>query len=89
MAEPTGPSNRKTAQVINLRTIRYFVSVVDQGALSRAATELGISRPTLSQQLAALEGHLEQTMLLGSATGITVTEAGRTFYRHARQDRSL
>ena len=75
---------RKTVRVINLRKIRYFLTVVDQGSLSRAAADIGISQPTLSQQLAALEEHLQQRLLIRSATGVTVTEAGRTFYRHAR-----
>jgi LysR family nitrogen assimilation transcriptional regulator len=79
-----GGATAKTAHVINLRKIRYFLNVVDHGSLSRAAAELGISQPTLSQQLAALESHLEQKLLLRTATGVTVTEAGRIFYRHAR-----
>ena len=70
--------------MINLRKIRYFLSTVDSGSLSAAALDLGVSQPTLSQQLAALEGHLGQKLLLRSTAGVTVTEAGRTFYRHAR-----
>ena len=70
--------------MISLRKIHYFLAAVDTGSLSAAAAELGISQPTLSQQLAALEHYLEQKLLLRSVTGVTVTEAGRTFYRHAR-----
>ncbi|MGI4810731.1 MAG: LysR substrate-binding domain-containing protein [Janthinobacterium lividum] len=70
--------------MINLRKIRYFLAAVDSGSLSAAAAELGISQPTLSQQLAALEQHLKQKLLLRMTTGVMVTEAGRIFYRHAR-----
>ena len=70
--------------MINLRKIRYFLAAVDTGSLSAATAELGVSQPTLSQQLAALERHLDQQLLVRTATGVTVTEAGRTFYRHAR-----
>ena len=70
--------------MINLRKIRYFLATVDSGSLSAAALELGVSQPTLSQQLAVLESHLGQKLLLRATTGVTVTEAGRTFYRHAR-----
>ncbi len=70
--------------MINLRKLRYFLAVVDRGSFSAAAVELGLSQPTLSQQVLALEGHLGQTLLLRTATGVSVTEAGRTFYRHAR-----
>lgn len=70
--------------MINLRKIRYFLAVVDSGSLSGAAVELGVRQPTLSQQLAALERHLQQKLLLRTTTGVMVTEAGRAFYRHAR-----
>lgn len=70
--------------MINLRKIQYFLAAVDCGSLSAAAADLGVSQPTLSQQLVALEAHLNQKLLLRTAAGVTVTEAGRTFYRHAR-----
>lgn len=64
--------------------LRYFLTTVDRGSLSGAAGDLGVSQPTLSQQLATLEAHLGQRLLLRTAGGVTVTEAGRIFYRHAR-----
>lgn len=70
--------------MLNLRKIRYFLAVVDHGSLSGAATVLGVSQPTLTQQVTALEGYLEHKLLLRTTSGVTVTEAGRTFYRHAR-----
>lgn len=70
--------------MINLRKLRYFLALVDNGSLSGAAVDLGVSQPTLSQQLAALERHLQQRLLLRTTTGVMVTEAGRAFYRHAR-----
>ena len=70
--------------MITLVKLRYFLAVVDCGSLSSAAVELGVSQPTLSQQLAALEKHLGQRLLFRAATGVMVTEAGRTFYRYAR-----
>lgn len=70
--------------MINLRKLRYFLAVVDEGNFSAAAVELGITQPTLSQQIAALESHLQQRLLLRTPAGVTVTEAGRTLYRHAR-----
>lgn len=70
--------------MINKRKIRYFLAAVDHGSLTSAAAELGVSQPTLSQQLAALEAHLRQKLLIRSTAGVLVTEAGRTFYRHAR-----
>ncbi len=79
-----GACERGTQPLITLPKLRYFLAAVDSGSLSAAAAQLGISQPTLSQQLAALEGHLKQRLLLRTKTGVMVTEAGRTFYRHAR-----
>jgi len=58
---------------------------VDCRSLSKASVELGVSQPTLSQQLASLEAHLQRRLLVRSVQGVTVTEAGRLFYRHAQQ----
>jgi LysR family nitrogen assimilation transcriptional regulator len=70
--------------VLSPRKIEYFLKVVDCGAFAKAAGELGVSQPTLSQQIAALEAHLERKLLVRSVHGVTVTEAGRAFYRHAQ-----
>lgn len=69
---------------ITLRKMQYFLRVVDLGGLSKAAASLGVSQPTLSQQIAALESHLGQKLLFRTTSGVTVTDAGRAFYRHAQ-----
>jgi LysR family nitrogen assimilation transcriptional regulator len=58
--------------------------VVDSGSLSGAAAGLGVTQPTLSHQLSALETHLQRQLLIRGANGVTVTDAGRVFYRHAQ-----
>lgn len=70
--------------MLSPRKIDYFLKVVDCGAFAKAAVELGVSQPTLSQQIAALEAHLGRRLLVRSVHGVTVTEAGRAFYRHAQ-----
>lgn|GEM_PF-21330 len=70
--------------LINLRKIQYFLGVVDSGSLSRAAAGLGVTQPTLSQQLSALEAYLQRQLLVRDVNGVTVTDAGRVFYRHAQ-----
>jgi len=70
--------------VLSARKIAYFLKVVDCGAFSKAASELRVSQPTLSQQIAALEAHLQRKLLVRSVHGVTVTDAGRAFYRHAQ-----
>ncbi|AOZ10394.1 LysR substrate-binding domain-containing protein [Cupriavidus malaysiensis] len=69
---------------MDIRAMRYFVAIVDQGSLTRAAEVVCVAQPALSQQLAALEAEFGVALLHRSAKGVRPTEAGRTLYRHAR-----
>ena len=68
---------------MELRQLRYFVAIVDHGALSRAARVLHIVQPALSQQLQLLEQELGVSLLHRSAQGVQTTDAGKLFYEHA------
>ncbi|RDK08687.1 LysR substrate-binding domain-containing protein [Cupriavidus lacunae] len=69
---------------MDLRAMRYFIAIVDQGSLTRAAEVVCVAQPALSQQLAALEKELGVPLVQRGAKGVKPTEAGRTLYRHAR-----
>jgi LysR family nitrogen assimilation transcriptional regulator len=69
---------------MDVRQLRYFVSIVDAGSLSKAAQKLFIAQPSLSQQIAGLEIELKTKLLLRSAQGVMPTTAGSVLYRHAR-----
>jgi LysR family transcriptional regulator, nitrogen assimilation regulatory protein len=69
---------------VDVRQLRYFVAVVDMGSLSKAASVLAISQPSLSQQIAAMELDLGVPLLLRSSGGVRPTDAGKVLYRHAR-----
>jgi LysR family nitrogen assimilation transcriptional regulator len=73
-----------TSTLLNPRKLDYFVTVVDSGSFSKAAADLGITQPTLSQQIASLESHLGRSLLVRGARTVMVTEAGRVLYRHAQ-----
>ncbi len=70
--------------VMELRQLRYFVRIVDMGSLSRASGVLHVAQSALSQQVAALEGGLNCTLLERSTRGVSPTPAGRELYRHAQ-----
>ena len=47
---------------MNFRRLKYFVKIVDIGSLTQAAEVLHIAQPALSQQVATLEGELNQQL---------------------------
>ncbi|GAA0473361.1 MULTISPECIES: nitrogen assimilation transcriptional regulator NAC [Tatumella] len=69
---------------MNLRRLKYFVKIVDIGSLTRAAEVLHIAQPALSQQVATLEGEMDQQLLIRTKRGVTPTDAGKVLYTHAR-----
>lgn len=69
---------------MDVRQLRYFVSIVDYGSLGKAAEKLFVAQPSLSQQMARLEEELGVPLLLRSNHGVTPTSAGDAMYRHAR-----
>lgn len=69
---------------MELRQLRYFVAIVDYGGLTRAAAQLGIAQPALSQQLSNLEAECKTQLLVRNSQGVKPTESGKLLYRHAR-----
>ena len=64
-----------------LQAMRVFVTVVDRGSLSAAVATLGMSLPTVSRTLAALERELGARLIARTTHGLTQTDAGRLYYR--------
>jgi DNA-binding transcriptional LysR family regulator len=69
---------------MELRELRAFVAVVEEGGLSAAARRLHVSQPTLSQTVRGLERQLGVRLLVRSSTGVRATEAGTALTEEAR-----
>ncbi|WP_378941693.1 LysR substrate-binding domain-containing protein [Mesorhizobium sp. ANAO-SY3R2] len=69
---------------MELRQLRYLISIIDFGSFSKASGQLNVAQPALSQQIANLEAELETPVLIRSARGVVPTEAGVRLYRQAR-----
>ncbi len=71
----------------NLRHLRAFAAVVRLGGATRAAAQVHLSQPAITQALAKLEARLDAKLVVASANGMTPTEIGRLF--HDRVERAL
>jgi LysR family transcriptional regulator, hca operon transcriptional activator len=70
---------------MELRHLRYFVAVVEEGSLSTAAEHrLHTSQPSLSRQIRDLEDQVGAELLSRSVNGVELTAAGKAFLDHAR-----
>lgn len=68
---------------MELRTLKYFLAVIEEGNISNAAKALHLTQPTLSRQLASLEDELGRQLYTRTHKGIQLTEAGIILQRHA------
>jgi LysR family hca operon transcriptional activator len=70
---------------LELRHLRYFVAVAEEGSLTVAAQRrLHTAQPSLSRQIRDLEHEVGVELLVRSARGIELTDSGRAFLDHAR-----
>jgi DNA-binding transcriptional LysR family regulator len=70
---------------MDLRTLRYFIAVLEAGSLSRAAGSLYIAQPALTAQIKKLEAELGAQLFDRSHAGVTPTPAGMQLYEDARR----
>jgi DNA-binding transcriptional LysR family regulator len=70
--------------MIELRRLRYLVTVADEGHITRAAERLGIQQPPLTRQIRLLETELGVTLFERLPRGVKTTEAGRVVVEEAR-----
>ena len=70
---------------MDLRALRYFVTVAEELNITRAAEKLNMSQPPLSNQMKSLEEELGTQLFIRGKRHLTMTEAGTVLYRRALQ----
>ena len=68
---------------MELRTLKYFLTVAQEGNIPNAAKRLLVTQPTLSRQLADLEKELGRTLYTRGHAGIELTEHGSMLVTYA------
>jgi len=69
---------------MDLRQLRYFTAIAEQGSFSHAANSLNVAQSALSRHVQALEADLGGPLFERGARGVTLSEAGRTLFERAR-----
>lgn len=69
---------------MDIRQLRYFVRVVEQASISRAAQSLHMAQPSLSQRVRELEEEVGVALLQRHSGGVRATEAGKMVADRAR-----
>lgn len=76
------PRSRKMIAV-EIRTLRYFLAIAQEGSITNAAKRLHVTQPTLSRQLADLEKELGRQLYTRGHGGIELTAHGTMLYAYA------
>ena len=67
-----------------LAGLRLFIRVVETGSFSKASADLGLTQPTATKHVAALESRLGARLFHRSTRGVTPTELGAAYYDKAK-----
>ena len=69
---------------MDIRQLRYFIAIAEEGSLSAAAQRVNVAQPSLSQHVIALERALNVQLLDRSPKGVSLTQSGQLLLTHAR-----
>ena len=70
---------------MELRYLRYFVTVAERQSFTRAAEELHVAQPAISQQIKSLEEELGVSLLHRTKRSVKLTAAGNAFLSEAKE----
>ncbi|WMM25191.1 LysR family transcriptional regulator [Tissierella sp. MB52-C2] len=69
---------------MDFNQLRYIVEIVETGSISKAASNLFISQPNLSNQITSLENEIGKNIFYRNNRGVTLTSYGVEVYHHAK-----
>ncbi|WP_066703949.1 LysR family transcriptional regulator [Curvibacter delicatus] len=66
---------------MDFRQLQYFLTLYEEGSMTKAASRLNVVQPAISMQVAKLEDEVDQKLFTRSTRGMTPTPAGRQMYQ--------
>src|SRR3546814_11104960 len=72
-----------TGVTMELRQLRYFIAVAEEGSFGGAAQRVHVTQPPVTRQIHALEQELKVTLFVRQPGGALLTDAGRVFLAEA------
>lgn len=69
---------------MDLKQLRYFVAVAEEGNIGSASRKLHISQPPVTRQIKKLEQEVGGDLFVRTPKGVELTDAGRTLLKEAR-----
>lgn len=76
---------RKGSDILEIRVLRYFLAVAQEGSVTRAARALHLTQPTLSRQIRELEEELRQTLFSRGGRELSLTREGLLLRQRAEE----
>ena len=70
---------------MDLTQLEYLIAIADEGSFSRAAQRVGVTQPSLSQQIKRLEDELGAPLFDRLSRGVVPTQTGDKMLHHARR----
>jgi len=70
---------------MDIKQLKYFIAIAEEGSLSAASTRLRVAQPSLSQHVIKVEEELGVKLIERSPRGIVLTESGQILLKHARE----
>lgn len=69
---------------MEIRVLRYFLTVAHEGNITAAAAKLHVTQPTLSRQIRDLEQELGERLFARHSHNVALTREGTLFYERAK-----